>query len=241
MKWTIVSIAALFGFVALGGGGSQDKSMKDRLLEEEDDGTSVVDALVGDVDPVPIEEEQKERPSDELAEAPTAPVGDVIEGNQGAIVITMSTPFEDKKEVDGWFTVKTATERPEIVMEKAPTGQDVLLDPGVYDIELHTDAVVGYTGQQMQGVEIPQGRRIKRPVKLKVGQLTLINGAGKGCRKAALKIKRKGATDWIPGKFKTCVPMLLPAGDYEAKMGHVPISGIKVYDGGIQHVPIRKQ
>jgi hypothetical protein len=24
-------------------------------------------------------------------------------------------------------------------------------------------------------------------------------------------------------------------------MGHVPISGIKVYDGGIQHVPIRKK
>lgn len=215
--------------------------MKERILEEEDDGTSVVDALVGDVDAEPIEEEASEQPTEAVADAPTAPVGDVIEGNQGALVITLSTPFEDQKQVDGWFTVKTATERPTVVMEKAPTGQDVLLNPGVYDIELHTDAVVGYTGQQMQGIEIPRGRRITRPIKLKVGKLTLINGSGKGCRKAALKIKRKGATDWIQGKFKTCVPMLLPSGDYEAKMGHVPISGIKVYDGGIQHVPIRKK
>jgi hypothetical protein len=239
MKWTIVSIAAVLALAALGCGGSQDKTMKDRLLEEEDDGSSVLDSIVGDVDADPIEDEQSEKPSDAVAEAPTAPVGDVIEGNQGALVITMKTPFEDHK-VTGYYNVKTATDDPDIVREKVPTGEEIRLDPGVYDIELFTDDVVGYGSQQMQGVEIPSGRRISRPITLKVGELTLINGV-KGCRKAALKIKRKGATDWIPGKFKTCIPMLLPSGDYEAKMGHVPISGIKVYDGGKQKVPIRKQ
>jgi hypothetical protein len=240
MKWKVVSIAVLFTIVGLGCGGGQDKTLKDRILEEEDDGSSLVDAVVGDVAAEPIEEDETEQPSDAVGEAPTAPVGDTIEGNQGALVITMKIPFEGKQ-VSGYYNVKTASESPEIVKEKVPTGEEVRLDPGTYDIELFTDDVVGYGKQDMRDVEIPRGRRITRPITLKVGELTLINGAGKGCRKAALKIKRKGATDWIPGKFKTCVPMLLPSGDYEAKMGHVPISGIKVYDGGIQKVPIRKK
>ncbi|HUT79250.1 MAG TPA: hypothetical protein VM285_16240, partial [Polyangia bacterium] len=81
-----------------------------------------------------------------------------------------------------------------------------------------------------------------REVKYKVGQITLVTGAN--CQKKPIQIRRKGATDWLPGKFSTCVSIILESGDYDAQMGGkggIPISGIQVYDGGIREILIRKQ
>ena len=54
-----------------------------------------------------------------------------------------------------------------------------------------------------------------------------------------IRIKEKGSENWLPGKFFTCQEIILPAGYYDAERGSTPISGIQVYDGGIQQVMIR--
>ena len=231
----VLAIALL----AFGCGGPQEKTLKDRVLEEDDDGASLVDSLVGDVDPVEEEDTDEEQPA-EVADTPDVPDEDIIEGPQGAFLPTVLVQNE---EVDATFTVKTAEASPEIVVEDAAAGSEVRLDPGLCHIEFETDAVAGSPTLTLRDVEIPSGRRIRREVKYKVGQITLVTGGR--CVKKPIRIRPTGATDWLPGKFKTCVPIVLQAGNYEAQMGAgkrgIPISGIQVYDGGIREILIRKQ
>jgi len=230
---TMVLLAAA---AAMACGGGQDKSLKERALESVSDDVDPVSALVGDVKPVPVVEERTEEPT----EAPVAPTptseGDAIEGTQGAFLPTL---YVINEVVKGQYKVVTADDAATVVMESAQTGQEIRLDPGTYDMTFTCDKVAGNMPLVLRGVEIPAGRRIKRDVKYKAGKITLVTGAK--CARAAIKIKQKGATDWLPGKYSTCQEIILPAGEYDATKGSTPISGIQVYDGGIRDILIRNQ
>jgi hypothetical protein len=231
------AIALCIGFVAACGGG-QGQTLKDRELESVDTEGSVVDSIVGSVTPVTVAEDKPEQPT----EGPVTPIAadqDAIDGPQGAFVAKI---IVQNKEVAGTFKVLTATASPEIVRENVAAGTEIRLDPGLYDFIFITEAVAGGGESTLRGVEIEAGRRTKREVKYKVGQITLVTGAS--CQKKPIQIRKKGATDWLPGKFSTCVPIILESGDYDAQMGGkggIPISGIQVYDGGIREILIRKQ
>jgi hypothetical protein len=232
----VFAIALSIGFVAACGGG-QDKTLKDRVLEDVDTDQSVVDSIVGDVAPAPVVEEKAEQPTGPVT--PIAADQDVIDGPQGAFVAKI---IVQGKEVEGTFKVLTATASPEIVRENVKVGTEIRLDPGLYDFVFKTDAVAGGGESTLRGVEIEAGRRTKRQVNYKVGQITLVTGSN--CQKKPIQIRRKGATDWLPGKYSTCVAIILEAGEYDAMMGGkkgIPISGIQVYDGGIREILIRKQ
>jgi hypothetical protein len=223
----------------LGCGGGQKKTMKDRMLEEEDDGTSLVDSLVGDVEPEPIEEEETEQPT-EVAEGPSEGAASDVPAHEGAFVGVVKV---NGNPVEATFTIKTATNNPETIKEGVKSGEEVRLSPGMYDFQITTDAVISEEDFVLRDVEIPGGQRIKRDVKIPAGQITLTTGAR--CAKRPIRIKRKGATTWIKGKFSTCKALTLMAGEYEAEMGAgkrgTPISGIQVYDGGIRDILIRKR
>ncbi len=139
----------------------------------------------------------------------------------------------------GTYSVKTVSASPTVVMENVPTGVETKIDPGTYDFIFTTEAVAGNPELTLREVEIPSGRRAKRDVKFKVGKITLVTGAR--CTKSALKIRRKGASDWMPGKYFTCREILLMSGEYDALRGKTPNSGIQVYDGGIREILIRKK
>ncbi|MFO8073968.1 MAG: hypothetical protein R6V85_19065 [Polyangia bacterium] len=242
MKSSLVSLSAALAaaLVALGCGGAQEeKTMKDRMLEEEDEGGDLVDNLIGDVQPVEMEEEE-EQPAEEPSEKPGVPEEDIIEGTQGALLAKIVVQGE---EVDGTLTIKTAEANPVVVEENVPAGAEIRLDPGTYDVVVDTDAVSGNSQLTLRDLEIPSGRRIRREVKYKVGEIKLVTG--RRCVKKPIRLKPKGATEWMDEKFKTCVPIILRAGEYEGEMGAgrhgTPISGIKVYDGGKREILIRKQ
>jgi len=214
--------------------GAPEKSRTERAIETMSDDVDPVSAAVGDVAPAPVEQEVAEKPS----EAPVAPepdsAGDVIEGTQGAFIATIKVLG---KEEPGTYRVLTATADPVVVKEGLKTGEEVLLEPGTYDFEFLTPAVAGGKPMTLTGVQIQMGRRVKREVKVQAGRLTLVTG-GK-CAKSSIRIKEKGSENWLPGKYFTCQEIVLPAGYYDAERGSTPISGIQVYDGGIQQVLIR--
>jgi len=219
-------------------GGSKQKTLKERVLEEDDFEGSLVDSIVGDVKPVHVVEEKPE----EAAAVPDMPADadkDVIGGSQGAFVAKV---IVQGKEADATFRALTATAAPEVVMEGVKAGTEVRLDPGLYDFIFTTTSIAGSPQATLRGVEIEAGRRTRREVKYRVGQITLVTG--ERCQRNQIQIRAKGATDWIPGKFFTCEPIILEAGEYEARMGGargIPISGIQVYDGGIRDILIRRQ
>ena len=233
IRFVVLAVVVALSTIAFACG-APEKSRTERALENMSDDVDPVSAAVGEVNAVPVEDEKAEKPS----EAPVAPepesAGDVIEGTQGAFIATIKVLG---KEEPGTFRVLTATSDPVVVKEGLETGVQVLLDPGTYDFEFSTAAVAGGKKHTLTGVEIPMGRLIKREVKIQAGRLTLVTGGR--CAKSAIRIKEKGSDNWLPGKYFTCQEIVLPAGWYEAERGKTPISGIQVYDGGIQQVLIR--
>lgn len=238
----LATVALVFAFAA-GCGGGQKKTMKDKMLEDVEDDPDIVADLTGIDDTTEVDVEEEEQPEQAAAAAgqtPSEAGGEVIGGNMGAFLPTLKINGKEEK---GKYTIRTADTENTVVQENLVTGTQVDLNPGTYDFVFTTEAIVGQPEMTLRDVEIPMGRLIKREVKIPTGQITLVTGGR--CVKKPLKIRPKGASDWYPGKFKTCVPMILMAGEYEAEVGGgkrgTPISGIQVYDGGIRDVLIRKK
>ncbi len=237
---------SVVGFIAtclmLGCGGGQPESNTEKLLSEEDENVDLYSHLTGidDNTAVADDEDDEEQPEEASAPAPAGTTEEIIEGNEGAFQGTLVIAG---KPIKGSYTVKAATASGDVIKKNVPSGEEIRLTPGMYDFIFTSPEITGSPELTLRDVEIPAGRRIKRDVKFPVGKITLVTGAR--CAKKSIKIKQKGATDWIKGKFYTCVQMTLQAGEYEAEVGGkkrgTPISGIQVYDGGIRDILIRNK
>ncbi len=235
---TMVLVASLMA----GCGGKQEKSATQRMLDDMGgDNVDMVEQLTGidDNTTVEIEEDEPtEVPTDQVADSTVD--GDVIAGSQGAFVAKIMI---NNEEAPGTFKItKIADDNSEVVIkEGVKSGTEVTLEPGKYDFVFTTKKIVGNPEMTLRDVEIPTGRRVRREVKIPVGQITLVTGAR--CQRKPIKIKPKGADAWYKGKFFTCQPLILRAGDYDAEVGGgkrgTPITGIQVYDGGIRDILIR--
>ncbi len=233
---------ALMAILVAACGGKQEKTRTEKMIENEED-VDLVAHLTGinEGTPVAYDEQSEEQPGAEQPKSELASTDeDNIGGSQGAFIGTMKIGEE---EVRGTFTVRKATASNEVVMENVRSGKEIRLDPGQYDFVFTTDKIVGSPEFTLRDVEIEAGRRIKRPVRIPVGEIKLVTGGR--CAKKPIKIRLKGATDWYPGKFYTCQKLKLMAGEYDAEIvsgrHRTPISGIQVYDGGTRDVLIRNQ
>ncbi len=239
-----LTTAVMVSLVAVGCGAPK-KSRTAALVENEGD-VDLYANLTGidDSTNVKVESDETEQPSEQ--NNMNQDIGNqqndenYIGGEQGAFLGTLTL---NGKETNGKVTIKRADNSGEIVKESLPANKEIRLDPGKYDFVFTTPKIVGSPEFTLRDVEIEKGRRVKQEVRVPVGEITLVTGAR--CQKKAVKIRQKGATDWYPGKFYTCVPLTLMAGEYDAEMGQgrssTPISGIQVYDGGVRNVPIYKK
>ncbi|MDD5307878.1 MAG: hypothetical protein PHU25_11210 [Deltaproteobacteria bacterium] len=229
-------------FLALAACGGAQESRTEKLVSDVDPNVDPVAELSGINDKTQVAVEKEAPPEQPAAAEEKQAVSDeeAIEGTNGAFVAKL---ILNGKETEGKITVKTADANPTVVEENVPVGKEISLKPGRYDFTITSQAITGAPEQTLRDVDIPSGRRIKREIKIPVGQITLVTGAN--CVRKAIRIKQKGATDWYKGKFTTCEAMTLMAGEYEAEMVEgrtgTPISGIQVYDGGIREVLIRSQ
>ena len=218
---------------------SKQKSTTKQLLDEEDDDVDLVAELTGidDDTPVPMEPDEPEQPAN-LAEEPLGEDEDFIGGDNGAFVGTIHV---SGTEVPGTYDVRTATESTLTVKKAVKTGDEVTLAPGMYDISFSANTVAGRPEISLRDVKIIAGRRLRKEVKMPVGEITLVTGAR--CQRKAIKIKPAEADDWYGGKYFTCEPILLMAGEYEAELAgkreRTPIKGIQVYEGSVRNILIQ--
>jgi len=231
-----LSLAMIIGC----GGAEKEKTLKQRTMEATPDDIDPINALVGDVSESEMAAIKDDENQNQVAtgSAEAGPDEDYIGGNQGVFLPTVKI---NNKVAKATYKVQTASDNPVVIQEGITSGVDFSIDPGTYDFVFTTKAIAGNPSTTLQGVEIQAGRRTKREVKFKTGQITLVTGAR--CVKTPIKIKPMRDANWLPGKYFTCKPIILMAGEYEAikVKGKVPISGIKVYDGGIREILIRKK
>jgi hypothetical protein len=242
-KKQIFFVGLMVSILAMGCGG-KEKTRTAQLVENEQD-VDLYAHLTGidDSTKVQVEADETEQPAN--ANTMKQELGaekdeNYIGGSQGAFHPTLTL---NGKEAKGSYTVRRADNTGEVVKENLPANREVRLDPGRYDMVFTTPKIVGSPEFTLRDVEIEAGRRLKQEVRIPVGEITLVTGAR--CQTKPVKIRLKGASDWYPGKFYTCKPLTLMAGEYDAEMKQgratIPISGIQVYDGGIRNVPIYRK
>ncbi len=235
LYYFIIGLLALT--LALGCASKQTSTTK-QLLEDEDDDIDLVAELTGidDDTPVPMEPDDDEQPSNH-AEEPLGKDEDLIGGTDGAFVGTILVSGE---EVPGTYAIRTATESALTVQQGVMAGTEVSLAPGMYDFVFTAKTVAGRPDVSLRDVEIVAGRRLRKEVKMPVGEIILVTGAR--CQRRAIKIRPTGAPEWYGGKYFTCEPIILMAGEYEAELSgkreRTPIKGIQVYDGSVRNIMI---
>jgi hypothetical protein len=234
-------VIGLLAFTLALGCASKQKSTSKQLLEEESDDVDLVAELTGidDDTPVPMEPDENEKPANH-AEEPLSKDEDFIGGTDGAFVGKIMISGE---EAPGTYDVKTATESALTVQQGVKAGTEISLAPGMYDFYFTAKTIAGRPEVSLRDVEIIAGRRLRREVKMPVGEIVLVTGAR--CQRKAIKIKPADAPEWYGSKYFTCEPILLMAGEYEAELSNkretTPIKGIQVYDGSVRNIMIHTQ
>jgi hypothetical protein len=234
-------VIGLLAMALVLGCASKQKSTTDRLLDDEKDDVDLVAELTGidDDTPVPMEPDEEEQPANH-AEEPLSKDEDFIGGTDGAFVGKI---LISGAEAPGTYDVRTATESALTVQQGVKAGTEITLAPGMYDFSFSANTVAGRPEVSLRDVEIVAGRRLRKEVKIPVGEITLVTGSR--CQKTAIRIKPADSPDWYGGKYFTCVPILLMAGEYEAELSNkrerTPIKGIQVYDGSVRNIMIHSQ
>ncbi|MCK9524057.1 MAG: hypothetical protein M0R76_13605 [Proteobacteria bacterium] len=216
------------------GGTRRTASPTEGIMKGVDEDYDPVTAILGKDVELDLDDDDTD---EEVAsyEAPLAPDEDLIGGDMGVFLPTVTLNGKEEKAT---YTVRTADHTATTVHADVTTGQELTLHPGLYDMEFTSKKVAGSV--ELRGVEIIRGRRLKRIVKFPVGEITLLTSE-RGCATAKIKIRRKDSGDWLPGNYSTCKPILLPAGEYVADKGGTEVTGIVVYDGGKRNIVIRAQ
>lgn len=236
-----LTLSVLVCVFALGCGSSKPKPVTAELLEDEPEDIDLVAHLTGidESTPVTVEEDSKQQQQVEQVPEDDPAAGEYIGGSMGVFVGTLKLVGEP---IDGRITIKRTDADGTVVKDGIASGSEVRLEPGTYDIAYTTDELVGDSELSLRDVEIKAGRKLLRDLKVPAGEITLVT-PGKGCKRIAIKIKPKGATDWYPGNYYTCKPLKLLAGEYEAEYAKTKagttIKGIQVYDGGKRDITIR--
>jgi hypothetical protein len=240
--WVPLGLGLFCVGLVIGCGPKQQTSTVGNLLADEGDDVDLVEELTGidENTPVAAVEDEEERPTNAVHEPSAANDQDFIGGPDGVL---LGRILINGQESPGTVTVKTVADSPEIIMQGAALGHDIQLAPGRYDFIFKAKKIVGDPEFALRDVEIPAGRRVRRDVKMPVGEITLVTGAK--CKRKPIRIKPKDAEEWYSGKFYTCTKILLKADEYEAetmgKGGGTAIRGIQVYEGSIRNVLIRSQ
>ena len=101
-------------------------------------------------------------------EAPLAPDEDLIGGDMGVFLPTVTLNGKEEKAT---YTVRTADHTATTVHADVTTGQELTLHPGLYDMEFTSKKVAGSV--ELRGVEIIIDLRLNRIMNLPVCEIPL--------------------------------------------------------------------
>ncbi len=199
-KNTIVSVVSMGIVVILiaACGSSQPPPPTNQDTDEED--FDLVGSIVGDVEPEELDEE-----GDEIGQGYTGPTS-----------LTVNLKIVNDKNPEGSFKLTAADGT--VITENGKVGEVTELNQGTYSIEFKSPAVFGEATYVVEEIEVA-GKKMTVNEVFPAGQITLHTYRGRKpnkCVPTTFSVKSKteeGKT--LPGKGKTCEPLVLRAGAYE--------------------------
>ncbi|MCP4678217.1 MAG: hypothetical protein GY854_22430 [Deltaproteobacteria bacterium] len=160
----------------------------------------LVGSIVGDVEPEEIDEE-----GDEVGEGYTGPTS-----------LTVNLKIVNDKNPEGTFKLTAADGS--VITENGKVGEVTELNQGVYSIEFKSPVVFGEATHVVEDVQVA-GKKMTVSEVFPAGQITLHTYRGKKpdkCVPTSFSVKSKAEDGkMLPGKGKTCEPLVLRAGAYE--------------------------
>ncbi len=168
--------------------------------EAEDDGQDLISSIVGNVD------------TEGHVDDDGDPVG---EAYQGPTALTINLKVVNDKNPKGSFRLLNSDGS--AIIEKGKLGEVTELSQGVYTIEFKSPLVFGDTTYVVEDVEVA-GKKMELTKVFPAGQITLHTYKGSNtnrCVPVAFEVKSKTEEKNLPGKGKTCQPLVLNAGTYE--------------------------
>lgn len=193
----MLGLCALFALAASACGGS-DATPQNQADEDVD----LIGSIVGEVE---VEEEDLEEAEDD---------GEVY---TGPTKLTLHLKVVNETDPDGSYSLTDTTGTK--VIENGKLGQEVEINQGLYTVEFKTPKVFG---EPVYSTEIEvAGKKQEIKEVFPAGQLTLHTYKGKNqngpCKAVTFSVQDVGGNEPVdvPGKGKTCEPVILESGSYE--------------------------
>ncbi len=170
----------------------------------DDEDYDPIAALVGDVE---VEEEDEEG-DDESAEG----------AYTGPTKLTVNLKVINEKNPEGSYRLLDSSGAE--IIKNGKLGEEVELNQGIYSIEFETALVFGKPKYLVENVEV-EGEKMALDEIFPAGQITLNTYRGKNvkrCVATTFTVHSKTKEKDIPGKGKTCKPLILETGHYEIQL-----------------------
>jgi len=168
--------------------------------EEQDDGVDLVSSIVGEVDTEGHVDDEGD------------PVG---EEYKGPTALTVNLKVINDKKPKGSFRLVSSDGT--VITENGKLGEVTELNQGVYTFEFKSPSVFGDSTYVVEDVEV-QGKKMELNKVFPAGQITLHTYRGSNtnrCVPVTFEVRSKTEEKNLPGKGKTCQPLILDAGSYE--------------------------
>jgi len=194
------AICALFALASAACGGSAPPPQDQQGGSEDID---VIGSIVGDVEVDPADLEDEEDETGEIYTGPTK--------------LTLHLKVVTETDPEGSYTLTSTTGAK--VVENGQFGQEIEINQGIYTATFKTPLVFGSPVYETE-IEVA-GKKQELKEVFPAGQLTLHtysgNNANGPCKAVTFSVHDVGGTDPIevPGKGKTCQPVILETGSYE--------------------------
>ena len=169
----------------------------------DDEDYDPIAALVGDVE---VEEEDKEE--DESVE----------ENYTGPTKLIINLKVVNEKNPEGSYRLLDSSGAE--IIKNGKFGEEIEVNQGTYSVEFETPLVFGKPKYLVENVEVADKKMTLDEI-FPAGQITLNTYRGKNvnrCIATSFSVVSKTKSKDIPGKGKTCKPLILETGHYEIQL-----------------------
>lgn len=196
-EFAMIGLCALLALTAAACGGADAPPPK-----QSDEDVDLIGSIVGDVE---VEEEDLEEAEDD---------GEIY---TGPTKLTLHLKVVNETDPEGAYSLTDTTGKK--VIENGKLGEEVEINQGLYTAEFKTPKVFG---EPVYSTEIEvAGKKQELKEVFPAGQLTLHTYKGNNpngpCKAVSFSVQNVGGNEPVdvPGKGKTCEPLILEAGSYE--------------------------
>jgi hypothetical protein len=189
------SLTALFALTHFSCGGSEAQS---RTAEDDED---YIEDIIGEVD----EQAELQSETDDREE----------DAYKGSTKLTVNLRVVNSKNPRALFKLMRSDGK--VIVDDGKLGKSFDVDQGVYTLEFKTPLVFNEPVYRVEEVRVA-GKEMNVDESFPAGEITLDTYRGKQgskCKSVTFSVRNETKEEDLPGKGKTCKPIILEAGSYE--------------------------